>query len=76
MTWYDVEKILIEGNEEKIKEVRCPDCGGHLEYRYSEDEKGRGAIRIYCDSCCMMENLYGVVSEPNCVKYMGASSKI
>ena len=70
MSWYDVEEILLDGSKEEIEKVKCPDCGGPLQIRFSFSEKsGKGTLRIYCEKCCTMEALHGIVGTPNCAKH-------
>ena len=38
MDKYDVDDILYDGNEEEIREVRCSECGGYMEFSFYMEE--------------------------------------
>jgi ssDNA-binding Zn-finger/Zn-ribbon topoisomerase 1 len=74
MTWDDVEDILYDGDISKIKVVRCPDCGGHLNFSYSEGEN-ENCFKLTCINCGHI-SLGHNGPKPNCVKLFGENSTI
>ena len=54
MTWTDIERILYDGNKEDIKNVRCPDCNGVIEYCYWPHTN---TFRTMCGKCGVL-NIY------------------
>lgn len=70
MDWYDVDEILLDGSKEDIETLKCPECGGNLEYHFSKGEKpNSGALRVICRSCGIVEKLHGISGEPSCVTF-------
>lgn len=67
MTWYDVEDILYDGTKAEIEKIVCPDCGGKISYRYSEEPRG---LEVKCSKCGYLSRSSGG-EEPNCVRYFG-----
>lgn len=73
MDWYDIDEILLDGTVEEIKKLKCPDCGGVLEFNYTPYKSSKlGDLRVFCHSCNQYEALHKLMGEPNCVKYLGA----
>lgn len=69
-TWEDIEDILFDGNEEEIKKLRCPDCGGRLQYSFTESVM---AGTLSCDKCKTTIRSNGIHYMPNAVKLFGDS---
>lgn len=67
MDWLDVNDMLYDGKKEDIKKLRCPDCGGFIEYEYVGSI---GVFKVSCTSCGYVSKENGA-PEPNCVKYFG-----
>lgn len=67
MNWYDVDDILYDGDEAAIRNVRCPDCGGEIEFCFSEGTK---TFRTMCRSCGVLNVSHGS-SVPNCYVLVG-----
>lgn len=72
MTWYDIDDILYEGTKEEIKNVLCPDCGGEVSYRYSDEPRG---FEIRCVKCGYLSRATGG-PEPKCVTHFGKECTI
>lgn len=70
MDWYDVDDILYDGNEDDIKSIRCPICGGNIKYSYHI-----GTFRRSCVSCGE-ESIQHDAPLPNCVKFLGNDNTI
>lgn len=74
MDWYAVEDILLDGSKEEIAKVKCPNCGGSLQTRFSfSKESGKGTLRIFCKKCHIVETLHKVEGTPNCVTLQESS---
>ena len=68
MDWYDIEDVLLDGSKEEIEKVRCSDCGGALQIRFSFNKRsGKGTLRIYCEKCYILETLHKIEGFPSCV---------
>ena len=67
MTWYDVDDILYEGDEAAIRNLRCPECGGKIEFCFYPDT---GTFRTMCRSCGTLNTAHGS-PVPNCYKLVG-----
>jgi len=70
MTWLDVDEILYDGDEDSIKKIKCPDCGGKIRYSYYE-----GTFKRECLSCMILIK-DDKAPAPNCVKYFGKQATI
>lgn len=65
MTWYDVEDILFDGTKEQIGSIRCPDCGGKIQFSYYP---GSGRMVTACYNCGYYSVGYSKLS-PNAYRY-------
>ena len=70
MDWLDVDDILFDGTKEEIKKIKCPDCGGTLEYSYFE-----GRFEERCQKCGAIEIQHGG-KIPNCVLFFGPKNTL
>ena len=71
--WDDVEEVLCDGSREEILSLRCPDCGGAIEYRGS---KTCSSFEMRCRSCGYISRGHGVPSDIACVRFFGGQYKI
>ena len=66
MSWEDVDEILLDGTIEQILDVKCPDCGGDLEFDYSSKTR---EMDTFCARCGTLTRAHGVSHEPNFYKF-------
>ena len=72
MDWYDVEDVLYDSTEKKqIAELRCPDCGGEIAYKF---EPSFSSFSVKCLKCGYISKSYKS-QKPNCVDLLGKSYK-
>lgn len=63
-----IEDILFEGTKEEMLQVKCPECGGRIEYSVTGQE-----MLIRCTSCGTQSSLHGIYQIPKCFGLFGAS---
>jgi hypothetical protein len=69
MDWNDVDQTLFEGTKKEIQNLRCPDCGGFLEYHYYP--KAKEMILRCTGECGCLEQLHKINTVPNCLTFFG-----
>ena len=68
MNWDDVDEIIFDGNQDDIKNLGCPECGGKISLQYIEEFK---TLACRCLRCGTMTKGHGVPYVPNFVKFFG-----
>ena len=63
--WDKIQDILYEGTVEQIDNVRCPECGGVLNFAYFPKTK---SVHIGCKDCHTVVRSNGVAETPNFAK--------
>jgi len=48
MDWDDVDEILFDGTEEQIRDIKCPECGGKIEFSYCHETRGTETRCLGC----------------------------
>lgn len=69
--WEDIEDILYDGTKEDIEKIVCLDCGGKIQYKYSEESN---SFEIKCIHCGHISRETGS-PKPKCVEYFGSVYK-
>ncbi len=46
MSWEEIDDILFDGDDDAIKMIRCPECGGDMTI-----DEADGSLRIQCVKC-------------------------
>ena len=64
MDWCDVDDILYDGSKEEILNLRCPDCGGSIQFEYYPSSQN---LKVECHHCGYFSKAYGG-TVPNCYK--------
>lgn len=72
MDWLDVNDVLYDGKKDEIAKLRCPDCGGNIEYEYERDI---AVFKVMCPECGYVSKENGA-PEPNCAKIFGIKHTI
>lgn len=67
MDWYDVDDVLYEGRREDISKLKCPDCGGRIQFEYFPLSQN---LQVECHNCGYFSRAYGGII-PNCYKFFG-----
>ncbi len=67
MDWFDIDEILYDGTKEEIGKIKCPDCGGAIEFTYF-----KGRFEKKCQKCGAFEIEHSE-QIPNCVTFYGKS---
>ena len=75
-TWEDVDDVLFLGSEEEIRNIRCPECGGILRFKYYYDGRQYGTMRVLCESCHIMAVYCKIIHRPNCVIFFGKEATL
>ena len=68
MSWDDVDNVVFDGNQNDIKNLGCPECGGKISLQYSEEFK---VLICKCLKCGEMTKANGGFCVPNFVKFFG-----
>ena len=69
ITREDITNQLIDGANESLRGITCPDCGSPIEYSYSERF---GSFVVRCS--CTEERMIKVFPAPDCVELFGLAS--
>lgn len=67
MDWYDVDDVLYDGTKEEIANLKCPDCGGAISYRYNDNVS---TFEVLCKGCGYVARGHGS-PRPNCADFFG-----
>jgi hypothetical protein len=71
-TFDEAIDVLLDGSKEQIANLKCPECGGPISYRYFAGREAEGvpsALDVFCS--CQMVLMHKMRFVPNCVKHFG-----
>ncbi len=68
MDWGDIEEILFKGTDKQIRSVKCPDCGGKIEFEFNEVHR---TMQIRCIDCGTWTKGCKTLHKPRCTSLYG-----